>query len=208
MILVTGFDYQNATNASGILVKSLKNDLTDMLVPFKDELAFEVITCDETSRETEHRTLESQLDELLVQYTPTICIHTGQAPPYNKITIEKVALNSFRQEIIDPERPVAYWSDLPGTDDMREVLENNGIPACYSYYCGQHTCNHILYSSLFFSTQNVSGHKAGFIHIPLLPEQVTGGFRESPYMPLEMTREALSIIIAHVAREAGIKIQQ
>jgi len=204
MILVTGFGYQKSRNASGILVQSLKDELTDMLVPFKDKLAFEVITCDETSRETEHKTLEAQLSELLIRYAPTICIHTGQAPPYNKITIEKVAINSFRREIIDPERPVAYWSNLPGTDAMKEILENSGIPACYSYYCGQHTCNHILYSSLYFSAQNNLTHKAGFIHIPVLPEQVVEEHRESPYMPLEMARKALSIIIGHVANETGI----
>ena len=204
MILVTGFGYQKSTNASGILVQSLKDELPDTLVSFKDAMAFEVITCDETSRETEHETLESQLNELLIRYAPTICIHTGQAPPYNKITIEKIGINSFRREIIDPEGPVAYWSNLPGTDGMRDILENNGIPACYSYYCGQHTCNHILYSSLYFSAQNSRPHKAGFIHVPVLPEQVTEEYRESPYMPLDMARKALSIIIGHVASEAGI----
>lgn len=51
MILVTGFGYQQSTNASGILVKSLRDELPEALMPLRDMLAFEVITCDETSRD-------------------------------------------------------------------------------------------------------------------------------------------------------------
>ena len=163
--------YQKATNASGILVQSLMDELTEELKPLQDQdaLAFEVITCDETSRETEHKTLESQLSNLLKRYKPDLCIHTGQAPPYNKITIEKIATNSFRREIIDPKRPVAYWSTLPATDELSSLLQKEGIPAGYSFNCGQHTCNHILFSSLYFSELNGGSHKAGFIHIPVPP---------------------------------------
>ena len=91
MILVTGFGpYQESTNASGVLVESLKHNLTEELIPLREKLLFEVITCDDTSRETEHLTLEAQLSELLKRHQPSLCIHTGQAPPYNKITIEKI----------------------------------------------------------------------------------------------------------------------
>ncbi|MEJ2630934.1 MAG: hypothetical protein P8011_01550 [Acidihalobacter sp.] len=134
---------------------------------------------------------------MLERYRPDLCVHTGQAPPYNKITIEKIATNSFRREIIDPKRPVAYWSTLPGIDDLKLVLERAGIPACYSFNCGQHTCNHILFSSLHFSEQNGVPYKAGFIHIPVLPEQVITECRDSPFMPLEMSRKALSLVITH-----------
>ncbi len=200
MILITGFGpYREAMNASGALVQSLMDDLPDVLVPLKDQLAFEVITCDDTSRETEHQTLEAQLDVLLKKYQPDICIHTGQAPPYNKVTIEKIATNSFMREIIDPARPVAYWSNLPGIDGLKEIIEAQGIPADYSFYGGQHLCNHILYSSLDFADKNRLFHKAGFVHIPVLPEQVIKLRREAPFMPIELTRRALSLIINHVA---------
>jgi len=200
MILVTGFGpYKEFANASGVLVQSLKDELPKELAPLGEMLAFELITCDDTSRETEHLTLEDQLSELLKKYEPSVCIHTGQAPPYNKITIEKIATNSFMRQIIDQNRPVAYWSTLPGTDSLIAVLEEQGIPACHSFYCGQHLCNHILYSSLHFSETNGHSHRSGFIHVPLLPEQVTKEYRDSPYMPVDMSRKAMSIIINHVA---------
>lgn len=205
MILVTGFGpYQESTNASGVLVKSLRDELTKELIPLKEQMAFEIVTCDGTSRETEHLTLEAHLSKLLKRHQPGLCIHTGQAPSYNKITIEKIATNSFMREIIDPAGPVAYWSSLPGTDGLKPVLGDQGIPACYSFYCGQHLCNHILYSSLHFSEMNGHTHKSGFVHIPLLPDQVTKEHRDSPYMPLEMSRKALSLIINHVAKVHGI----
>ena len=166
MILVTGFGpYQEETNASGVLVNSLKGDLPNELLALENDLAFEVISCDDTSRETEHQSLESQLRDLLKQYEPELCIYTGQAPPYNKITIEKIATNSFMREIIDPERPVAYWSDLPGTESLRDAIQNHAIPAGYSFYGGQHLCNHILFSSLYFAEKETLPHTHIYIYI-------------------------------------------
>ena len=198
MILVTGFGpYKEEFNASGELINSMKEDLPKELSALKDLMVFEIISCDDTSRDTEHRSLEDQLQSLLQRYNPEICIFTGQAPPYNKITIEKIATNSFMREIIDADRPVAYWSNLPGTEKLRELLEEGAIPAAYSYYGGQHLCNHMLYSSLYFAERLNLSHKSGFIHIPLLPKQVAKSYRDSPFMPIEMSRKAISIIINH-----------
>lgn len=201
MILVTGFaPYRETGNASGTLVQSLRDDTPAALTALRRDLAFEVVDCDDRSRETEHRSLESHLLAMLDEYQPKICIHTGQAPAYNKITIERIATNSFMREVIDPERPVAYWSNLPGTAALRDVLEAERIPAGYSFYCGQHLCNHILYSSRYFAEQQGRAHRSGFVHVPLLPEQVAKEHRQSPFMPLEMARKALTLIITHVAR--------
>ena len=204
MILITGFGpYKEDMNASGEVVHSLRNYIPEELLVHKGDLVFEVITCDDSSRHTEHKSLESQLFGLLKQYQPELCIYTGQAPPYNKITIEKIATNSFMREVIDPSRPVAYWANLPGNDSLKEILEEQNIPAEYSFYGGQHLCNHILYSSLYFSEKYRLPHKSGFIHIPLLPEQVTKQHRNSPYMPLEMSRKALALSINHVVKVRG-----
>ena len=205
MILVTGFGpYREPMNASGELVRSLQESLPAALAPLKDLLAFEVISCDDTSRRTEHESLESQLLELLNQYKPNLCIHTGQAPPYNRINIEKIATNSFMREVIDPDRPVGYWANLPGLDRMRKKLELDNIPACYSFYGGQHLCNHILYSSLYFSEHLGFAHKAGFVHVPLLPEQVMHKHHKSPFMTMDMLRAALVIIINNTYKESGL----
>jgi len=201
MILVTAFGpYQHhRMNASGVLVESLRRDLPEEFAALRDRLVFEVLRCEEISRESEHQSLEAQLAELLARHRPTVCIHTGQAPSLDKVTIEKIAINSFLNEIIDAGRPAAYWATLPGADALRDVLESEHIPAKYSFYCGQLQCNHILFSSLHFAEMSARSHQAGFIHIPLLPEQVTEDNRDAPSMPLEMSRRALALVIRHVA---------
>lgn len=200
MILVTGFaPYREESNASGVLVSSMRDALPESLASRSGELAFEIIECDDTSRDTEHHSLETRLLELLDRYEPDLCIHTGQAPAYNKITIERIATNSFMREVIDPERPVAYWANLPGIPDLQSVLEAERIPAGYSFYCGQHLCNHVLYSSRYFAESQGRAHRSGFVHVPLLPDQVARAHRDSPFMPLEMARRALALIIGHAA---------
>jgi len=203
MILVTGFGpYKEKINASGKLIASLNNDLPDELGHLKPELHFEVIACKDASRETQHMYLEEQLKVLLQKHNPEICLFTGQAPSYNKITIEKVAINSFLGETIDPVRPVGFWSDIPGLDTLISELEGNDIPAAYSFYAGQHLCNHILYSSLYFAGSQTKPHRSGFVHIPVLPEQTINHHPDSPSMALDVSRKALSIVINHIAQEA------
>ena len=199
MILITGFKpYKEEFNASGELIDSLKLNLTSSLLHIKGQIHFETIKVDTTSRETEHQNLEEQLLTLLKEFSPRICIFTGQATPCNKITIEKVGLNTFFNETIDSKRSVAYWADLPGIETLKEKIETHDIPATYSYYAGQSLCNHILFSSLYFADKHKLNHKSGFIHIPLLPKQVTHEHRDRPSMPIETTRHSLSVIINHV----------
>ena len=44
-------------------------------------------------------------------------------------------------------------------------------------------------------------HRSGFIHISVLPKQVVSLPRNSAAMLLEMTRNALSLVINHVVEE-------
>lgn len=62
MILVTGFGpYKEDMNTSAEVVHSLDNDTPEELHAHQDNLLFKVITCDDASRETEHRSLETRL---------------------------------------------------------------------------------------------------------------------------------------------------
>lgn len=67
-IRVTGFSLcREALNASEVLARTLKDDLPDTLAHLQDQLVFEVIRCDDTSRETAQQRLEAQLEALLEQ---------------------------------------------------------------------------------------------------------------------------------------------
>ena len=202
MILATGFaPYREEYNASQELIASYMEDLPDELCDLKSDLALEVIECDDTSRESEHQSLEARLSELLSTHRPTSCVFVGQAPPYNKTVIERLGTNTFMDQIIDPDRATGYWSNVPGLDTMLKELETNRIPAAYSFNAGQHLCNHVLFSSLHFESQGIGSHKSVFIHIPVLPVQLVAQYPHSPSMSLQDSRSALSVILNHVASQ-------
>jgi pyroglutamyl-peptidase len=50
-------------------------------------------------------------------------------------------------------------------------LQENGIPAHISNSAGTFVCNHLMYGVLHFISQENWATKAGFIHVPYLPEQ-------------------------------------
>lgn len=73
-IRVMGFSpFREVLNASEILVRSMKDDLPDTLAHLQDQLVFEVINCDDSSRETEPQRLEAQLEALLEQQSDIGC---------------------------------------------------------------------------------------------------------------------------------------
>ena len=204
MILVTGFaPYREEYNASQELIASYMDTLPEELSSLKSDLALEVIACDDTSRESEHQSLEARLEQLLSTHRPKSCVFVGQAPPYNKIVIERLGTNTFMDLIIDPDRPTGYWSNVPGLDTMLEELEASRIPGAYSFNAGQHLCNHVLFSSLHIESQGIGSHKSVFIHIPVLPVQVITQYPHSPSMSLQDSRRALSVILNHVASRSN-----
>jgi pyroglutamyl-peptidase len=72
----------------------------------------------------------------------------------------------------------AYVTGLP-VSDMVKKMKEAGVPAAVSFTAGTYVCNDVLYSALahFYGT----AVRAGFIHVPYLPEQAPVGV---PSMPL------------------------
>lgn len=202
-ILITGFEGSNELgNASGSTVASLIEDLPRELKDISHRLQFELIETDETSPEACQRHLVKQLEGIIKHHDPGICIFTGQAPSYNRIRIERFTTNFFLGKPIDKNAPPAYSVNLPGNEEIPAVLNQNNIPAGHSNNAGQHTCNHILYSMLHMAATKNIDIRAGFVHIPILPEQVANAkvfpFKDSPSMAIEQLRAAMSHIIKQV----------
>ena len=148
MLLVTGFGpYDEAFNASGMLVQSLVEDLPQELESLREQLSFALFNIEPGSRESEHRELEQRLRELLHQHSPSVCIHTGQAPVYNKITVERLATNSFQREAIDLERSLTgrtcrvpttcRKSSKPGVSPavIPSMADSTTATTCYFQVC-------------------------------------------------------------------------
>lgn len=113
-----------------------------------------------------------------------LCI--GQAGGRADLTPERIAINLDDASITDNEgnRPVdtpifpdgkpAYFSTLP-VKAMVAAIRAAGIPASLSNTAGTFVCNHLMYGVLYTLEKYYPGVRGGFLHVPYIPSQVTGG---------------------------------
>lgn len=131
---------------------------------------------------------------------PDAIISVGQAGGRAAVTPEMVGINLRDASIPDnmgalpcdipiaEGSPAAYFSTLP-VRAMAKAICDAGLPGAVSYSAGSFVCNDVLYSLLHrFDGTAV---RAGFIHVPFLPEQTA----DKPSLPLEQTAAALRAAI-------------
>jgi len=201
-VLITGFEpNDDGLNASELIVASLRDNSTQELKQYIHYMDYKIMP-------SNTNILGQVVDETLKAISPDICIGVGQARGYNRITLERMAKNlryfvtldrarnAPKGEQIVQNAPVAYWNSLLEQDSLVSLLESHNIPARVSNDCGTHLCNQVFYHFLHWKEAYKPGMKVGFVHIPVLPEQVIQYWAESPFMPMEMTRQALSLIIS------------
>ncbi|MBW4519785.1 MAG: pyroglutamyl-peptidase I [Scytolyngbya sp. HA4215-MV1] len=201
-ILITGFEpNDDGLNASELVVRSLCENLPQELSQYIDDIHFQIMPGNT-------QVLGKVVDETLKVLLPDICIGIGQARGYNRIALERMAKNlryfvtpdkagnAPKGEQIIQDARVAYWASLSDQESLVSLLQSHNIPARISNDCGTHLCNQVFYHFLQWKEAYYSTMKVGFVHIPVLPEQVIQGWSESPFMTLEMTRQALSLIIS------------
>lgn len=115
---------------------------------------------------------------------PDLLIMLGEFGGRSMITVERLAQNvndCARYGVADtagkvlggeptaPEGPVAYWATTPNRA-MVLAMRRAGIPADLSDAAGTFVCNHLMYGMLHHITINDLPIRAGWIHLPLLPE--------------------------------------
>ena len=201
-VLITGFEANdNTINASELVVASLNTNPPAEISQYINSIDFRILPGDTNS-------LEEVINELLQKIEPNICIGIGQARGYNKITIERMAKNLKyfvsldkmgnvpKGESIVSNAPIAYWNTLNNIESLVAVLESHNIPNRIANDCGTHLCNQAFYHFLHWQQVNSLNMNVGFIHIPALPQQVIKYWSEAPFMPIEMTRKSISIIVA------------
>lgn len=120
--------------------------------------------------------LRAAIDEL----KPAVVIAVGQAGGRVDLSVERIAINiddapipdNARRQLVDRPvvegAPAAYFSTLPIKAIVARMREA-GLPASVSQTAGTFVCNHVFYS-LMHQTAG-SDVRAGFIHIPYLPQQ-------------------------------------
>ena len=159
-----------------------------------------------------------RLNEVINEVKPDAVLSVGQAGGRPGITMERIAINVDDARIPDniSQQPIdetiqtkgaaAYFSTLPIKRIVKAIREA-GISAEVSNSAGTFVCNHIMYQALFAATKADKPFKAGFMHIPFIPEQTT----DKPSLPLEESTKALQIAIETIRdylNDEDIKVQE
>ncbi len=159
-----------------------------------------------------------RLNEVINDVKPDAVLSVGQAGGRAGITMERIAINvddaripdNISQQPIDEaiqlDGEAAYFTTLPIKRIVKAIREA-GISAEVSNSAGTFVCNHIMYQALFAATKADKPFKAGFMHIPFIPEQTT----DKPSLPLEESTKALQIAIETIRdyiNDEDIKVQE
>lgn len=153
--------------------------------------------------------------EAIEREKPDFVLSIGQAGGRAEITPERVAINLNDARIPDNEgnQPIdepifpdgenAYFSTLP-VKAMVEAIRREGLPSSLSNSAGTYVCNHLMYGVLYYLDKRPS-MKAGFIHVPYIPEQVKDK-KEMPALPLsDIVRGLEAAIRAVEEHETDLK---
>jgi len=199
-ILVTGYPPFDTfpLNSTHQLIESMKTDLPAELADARGTIIFEIVDFDNTDSASQQRTMLASYRRVMELHEPNVCLFCGQAAARTMLCLETIAVNIFKGEIIDPAGPPAYWATLPDQKTLIGNLRAEGIPAKLSHHAGTHLCNHILYTALREAERNCTGVKTGFLHLPMTATQIIECNENRPFVPLAMTRKALTMAIQHV----------
>ncbi|WP_308367192.1 MULTISPECIES: pyroglutamyl-peptidase I [unclassified Microbulbifer] len=115
---------------------------------------------------------------------PELVVMMGEYGGRATITVERIAQNfndSTRYRLKDnrgvalqgkptvPDGPVAYHSTLP-LRAIVKAMRATGVPADISDTAATFCCNHLMYGILHYIATNALDIRAGWIHLPHLPE--------------------------------------
>ncbi|AXA92238.1 pyroglutamyl-peptidase I [Massilia sp. YMA4] len=143
---------------------------------------------------------------------PDVVIAVGQAGGRADITVERIAINIDDAPIADnravqlvdepivPGGPAAYFATLP-IKAIVHALRAAGLPASVSQTAGTFVCNHVFYQLMHMLREQPV--RAGFIHIPFLPQQAARQPVPTASMALVDMVEALKIAVRTACAVAG-----
>ena len=133
--------------------------------------------------------------EAIGQVQPDCVLMLGQAAGRGMLTPERRAVNRIEARIPDndglqpqdqpviPEGPEFYESTLP-IEAMTEAIRRAGIPAEISASAGSFVCNALFYGVLHALSETKQKIPAGFLHVPVTPEQAELREKPTPSLPL------------------------
>jgi pyroglutamyl-peptidase len=149
------------------------------------------------------------IDEL----RPEAVVMMGEYGGRAMLTVERIAQNlndcaryrlrdndgrSMQDELTAPDGPAAYYTTLP-IRAMVRALRAAGIPADISDVAGTFCCNHLMYGILHHIAVHRLPIRAGWVHLPYLPEVAAlEGNLGAPSMSAETASAGLMTALAAI----------
>lgn len=196
-ILLTGFIpflHHSVNSSEQVLtkIKTSRADIETLLLPVSFEHSFLELQ--------KHLSKNSRYDFVIMM---------GQAKGRAHVTFERVALNWMESKSPDndgacavgsriiPSAPDSYLVDFFPSAWAEKISETLGAPkgtklAEVSLTAGAYVCNNLYYKTTHHLQG--TGTKALFVHLPLLPEQVTEN-EGSPSMDLRTQAQIVSELL-------------
>jgi pyroglutamyl-peptidase len=144
------------------------------------------------------------LEQAIADVDPSLVLCLGLASGRSRVAIERVAINVLDFPMPDNEGvqtvdepvisagPAAYFSTLP-LKATAEAWRQGGVPGYVSNTAGTYLCNAVMYRALSLGAER--RFRAGFLHLPELPEGAALATVERPSMALATMRDAVRIAI-------------
>lgn len=203
-ILVTGFDPfgEDEINPAIEAVKRLDDEIAGAQI-----VKLEIPTVFGECADVVH--------EAILKEKPDYVLNIGQAGGRFALTPERVAINFDDGRIADNKgyQPIAtsihedgqnaYFTQLP-VKAMARAIRNAGLPSSVSTTAGTFVCNHIMYQVQYMIDKEFPDLKAGFMHIPYLPEQVVAK-PETPSLSLADDVKGITAAIGAIVKMDGKK---
>ena len=157
--------------------------------------------------QTESLLTGKKIQKLILQTRPDAIICLGVSIGIKDIKLELLARNAYLpslkvklklkalKPIIPNGRPY-YWSTLP-IDGIVRSLKKNGFPVAISKDAGTYECNQVFYLARYVleSIGQDSEIMCGFIHTPLMSEQLNVRDSNVASLPLKVMTEAINEVI-------------
>lgn len=166
----------------------------------------------------EGQTAPRLLVEAVREQRPDAVLSLGQSRSRTGFSIERVLINLRDYRISDntgahvtdasiaPEGPTAYFTTLPARR-MHEALRHAGLPSDLSLSAAAFLCNEVSYALLHALAtdpdEKMRSIRAGFVHMPMLPEQVATEDVSLPSMGMEELTRGVRIMLEVIREETG-----
>jgi pyroglutamyl-peptidase len=196
------------SNTSEVLMRSLQEDPPALPDDISRTLNIEYYLFDAVAD-----SLHVQFSSAVDRVSPDVILFTGSCR-HAELRLERFALNwlqiaqadaagmTYDGGVVVDGAPCALSARMGDLESIAQSLRDEGVPCVVSNFAGTSLCNQLLYYGLCESSDSVL---CGFLHLPLLPEQVNGIWQEEPSLSLELQRLGVSRIIEELVRECQIK---